>query len=146
MENENNYYKNIIDSLKEENEDIQKKMENEKNKLKKIIEKLENEIVSKDKIIEENNNKNLNLIKSMKPGEKILKILFKKEGNKDDINYEIQCKNTDLFVRLEEKLYNDYPKFKNCETFFLVNNRKVFRFKTMEENQIKNNDTIFIIC
>ena len=49
MENENNYYKNIIDSLKEENEDIQKKMENEKNKLKKIIEKLENEIVSKDK-------------------------------------------------------------------------------------------------
>ena len=50
--------------------------------------------------------------------------------------------NTDLFVRLEEKLYNDFPKYKNYEIFFKVNTRPILRFKTLEENRIKNNDMI----
>jgi hypothetical protein len=68
-------------------------------------------------------------------------------GNQDIQNYAMTCKNTDLFVTLEEKLYNDYPKYKDYDTFFQVNTRKIKRFKTIEENNIKNNDiiSIFII-
>ena len=68
-------------------------------------------------------------------------------GNQDIQNYAMTCKNTDLFVTLEEKLYNDYPKYKNYDTFFQVNTRRIKRFKTIEENNIKCNDiiSIFII-
>ena len=68
-------------------------------------------------------------------------------GNQDIQNYAMTCKNTDLFVTLEEKLYNDHPKYKTYDTFFQVNTRKIKRFKTIEENNIKSNDiiSIFII-
>ena len=64
------------------------------------------------------------------------------QGSNDIFNYSMPCKNTDLFVRLEEKLYNDFPKFKNYVTYFMVDARKIFRFKTLEENKIKSNDII----
>ena len=89
-----------------------------------------------------NINANKNEITSIKPGEKIMVVLFMTQGNQDIINYGMPCKNTDLFVRLEEKLYNDFPKYKNYEIFFKVNTRPILRFKTLEENQIKSNDII----
>ena len=36
----------------------------------------------------------------------------------------------------------DFPDFKNYETYFEVNTRRIKRFKTIEENNIKNNDII----
>ena len=68
-------------------------------------------------------------------------------GNQDIINYSMACKNTDLFARLEEKLYQDFPKFKDYETYFEVKTKRIKRYKTLEENNIKNNDiiSIFII-
>ena len=35
-------------------------------------------------------------------------------------NYNLICKNTDLFVRLEERLYGDFPQFKEYDTYFEV--------------------------
>ena len=52
------------------------------------------------------------------------------------------CKSSDLLVRLEERLYDDFPKYKNYETYFMVNASRIYRFKTLEENNIKNNDII----
>ena len=52
------------------------------------------------------------------------------------------CKTSDLFFRLEERLYQDFPKFRNVETFFMVNVNRILRFKTLEENGIKNNAII----
>ena len=83
-------------------------------------------------------------IKSIKPGEKIFSVLFMTQGNNDINNYAMSCKNTDLFVRLEEKSYDDYPEHKNYETYFMVNTRRILRFKTMDENKIKNNDIISV--
>ena len=64
-------------------------------------------------------------------------------GFQDIGHYSLVCKNTDLFVRLEEKLNNDYPELlKDKETYFIVNTRRIKRFKTLDENQIKGNDII----
>ena len=52
------------------------------------------------------------------------------------------CRTKDLFVRLEERLYQDFPKYRNVETFFMVNTNRILRFKTLEENKIKSNDII----
>ena len=63
-------------------------------------------------------------------------------GFQDIGHYSLVCKNTDLFVRLEEKLNNDYNQLKDKETYFMVNGRRIKRFKTLDENQIKSNDVI----
>ena len=49
-----------------------------------------------------------------------------------------------IIVRLEERLYEDFPQFKNYETFFEVNTRRIKRFKTLDENNIKSKDLINI--
>ena len=61
------------------------------------------------------------------------------QGNQDIVNYSMPCKTTDLFVRLEERLYQDFPKYRNVETFFTVNTNRILRFKTLEQNKIKGN-------
>ena len=65
-------------------------------------------------------------------------------GSNDINNYNQICKNTELFVRVEERLYKDFPQFKNYETYFEVNGKRIKRFKTLNENKIKKNDVICI--
>ena len=67
-------------------------------------------------------------------------------GLNDIEHYNIICKSTDLFIILEEKLYQEFPQFKEYETFFEVKGRRIKRFKTIAENNIRRNDliTIFI--
>ena len=66
------------------------------------------------------------------------------QGNQDIINYSMACKTTDLFSSLEERLYQDYPNYRNIEKIFMVNTNRISRNKTLEENNIKNNDIINI--
>ena len=80
----------------------------------------------------------------MKQGEYIISVNFMTMGNQDIANYSMACKNTDLFIRLEEKLYKDFPKYKDYEAYYEVSTRRIKRFKTIEENNIKNNDIIFL--
>ena len=122
-------YKNEITKLVEKNKELEKLLE-EKNK----------EI--NDYIYKSSNSGNDGQLISFKPGDKIIAVLFMTQGNQDIFNYTMACKSSDLFVRLEERLYNDFPKYRNYETFFMVNARIIFRFNTLEENNIKNNDII----
>ena len=92
-----------------------------------------------------NNNSGMhNYIISNQPGEKIFDINFVSMGNQLIQNYNIVCRNTDLFVYLEEKLYNAFPDFKNYETYFQNGAKRILRFKTIEENGIKSNDVISV--
>ena len=92
--------------------------------------------------ISQNNNKDKNKITSINPGEKILVVNFVGMGVNDIGHYNLVCKNTDLFVRLEERLYEDFPQFKEYETYFEVNSKRIKRFKTLKDNKIKTNDII----
>ena len=67
---------------------------------------------------------------------------FVSMGIQDVLNYSLPCKNTDLFVRLEEKLNNDFPQLKEHEIYFEVKTKRIKRFKTLDENKIKSNDII----
>ena len=142
-----NNLNNTINQIKQEHyTDIQKyKKENakliEKNKeLEKLLDEKNNEI--NDYIFKLNNTSYNEQLISVKTGDKIIAVLFMTQGSQDIYNYTMACKTSDLFVRLEERLYHDFPKYRNYETFFMVNARKIFRFKTLEENNIKNNDII----
>ena len=143
---ENKELKNLINKLKQDYGDIIKKYESDNNKLKnknkelkKLIDKQKQEI---DDYILKSKNLSNNKAKSFNPEDKIISVLFMTQGNNDIFNYSMPCKTTDLFIKLEEKLYQDFPKYRNIKKIFMVNTNKVLRFKTLEENKIKNNDII----
>ena len=74
--------------------------------------------------------------------ENIIAIMFKSVDQK--INISFPCKSKDIFVRLEEKLYEEYPEYKEYNNYFTVNGRIIKRFKSLEENSIKNGDIILL--
>ena len=138
---ENNNLKNANKKLNEEIRALKQ--------YKDQIKLLQDEINKKNIEIQNYQLNNINInndegITSIKPGEKVIAISFVSMGNQDIGHYAVVCKNTDLFIRLEEKLYNEYPKFKNYETYFEVRTKRIKRFKTLDENEIKNGDIINI--
>ena len=141
LSNENKNLKTLITYLKNENN----KLNEQKNRL--LLEEINRKIMEIQNL-KVNNLTNSNqsgyLIPSLKPGEKIIAINFVSMGIQDISNYNLICKNTDLFVRLEERLYNEFPNFKNFETYFEVKTKRIKRFKTIEENGIKGNDVISV--
>ena len=82
------------------------------------------------------------LLNEIKPGEKIIAALFISSDQK--ITYAISCKNTTPFVRIEEKLYEEYPEYKDTENHFIHNGNVIKRFKTVEENNIKSGKPIIL--
>jgi len=118
-----------MNNLKEKNKELEKLVDEQKQEIDDYIFKLNN--------LSENNQ-----AISFKTGDKIISVLFMTQGNQDILNYSMVCKTKDLFVRLEERLYQDFPKYRNVETFFMVNANRILRFKTLEENKIKSNDII----
>ena len=54
------------------------------------------------------------------------------------------CKNTDEFHKVEGLLYKDNLKFKENEKYFLLNGHKINKYKTLEQNGIKNNSQILL--
>ena len=58
--------------------------------------------------------------------------------------YPIDCNNNDSIVKLEEELYNEYPKYKDYNTYLTVNGKIIKRFKTIEENGIKKCNAIMV--
>ena len=144
----NNKLKSENKKLEQENIDFKKKSEEELEKFQNYINQLKNELINKNKeiknyILEINELKeNKNEITTIKPGEKIFSVLFMSQGSNEIVNYSMTCKNTELFVRLEERLYEDYPQFKKKEPVFMVDTRRILRFQTLDENKIKRNDII----
>ena len=122
-------YESDINILQEKNKKLEKIIEEQKQEINGCIFKL-------------NNLSNDNQSISSKPEDKIISVLFVTQGSHDIFNYSMACKTTDLFANLEERLYKDFPKYKNVEKIFMVNANKISKLKTIEENNIKNNDII----
>ena len=109
---------------------------------------------NKDKIIElmeklELKEKEIKEIKSRYPlelskGEKLMSIIFQSYDFKFTRSF--LCKNTDQFTKLESLLYKEYPEYleNDAENYFLVNGRKIYRYKSLEENGIHNSDIIIL--
>ena len=108
--------------------------------------------------INKNNENNINEINQLQKE----KDISKKENNNDDVryglndlvsitfkclepnvDYSIIVPKTESFVRIKEKLYNEYP-VRDFEVYFIANGGKIHRFKTIQENRLKNNDKIII--
>ena len=61
------------------------------------------------------------------------------------LNYSVGCLNTDLFTTVEEKLYQEYPEYRETNNSFLANDKTVLRFKTVGENKIGKGYPVILI-
>ena len=170
IQNKNNNSDKIINENNKNYNELEKELKEEKDKNKKLNEKiikLEKELDYEKKLVKilkdkNNNSSNIILQKLLmlkdkeieglklkidpfykKSGEKIYAINFTSIDQKIG-HYAIACKNTDIFARLEEKLYEDYPEYKDKETYFIKNGDKIKRFKSLDENNIKKNDVLML--
>ena len=137
--------------------------EKNKNELMEINELLNNEIknfynsqnINKDK---DNSNKDI-IIKELEidklkeklsryplelsNGEKLISVIF--TSSDQNMFYSIICKNTQKFIELEKKLYNDYPEYSKSDNYFIINGNRVDKTKSLDENKIRNGDVITLI-
>jgi len=61
-----------------------------------------------------------------------------------NIDCAIPCNSTDTFVELEKQLYVKYPEYRNTNNIFLYNGSTILRFKTLAENNVKNESKIML--
>ena len=60
------------------------------------------------------------------------------------INFPIPCKKNDKFSIIEQKLYEEYPEYKNKNCCFIANGNVIDRNNTIEGNKIKSGDNIIL--
>ena len=56
----------------------------------------------------------------------------------------IICKNTDIFNKLVNILYNKYPMYRNSNNYFICNGKKMNEYQTLENNGIEDNAVIML--
>ena len=121
----------MINQLKNKNQALKLELNSQNIK----IQNLNNELNSKK-------SSGSSRLEYCKPGEKIMAISIMSIDGK--VNYAISCKNTDIFVKLEEELYKEYPEYKEFSTYFTSGGNIIKRFKSIQESNIKNHDKILL--
>ncbi len=61
------------------------------------------------------------------------------------ICYSVPCFAKNTFAEVEEKLYKEYPEFRETNNTFLANGKEILRFKTIEDNKIGNGKPIMLV-
>ena len=121
LQNELNNYKAIINNFISDINNISRK-DSEFNKLKSQLDN------------NRNNNVNLN---------DIVCVNFISSDKK--VHFAISCLKTETFAEVEEKLYKQYPQYRETNNNFIANGNQVLRFKTIEENKIGNGLPVTLI-
>jgi len=100
-------------------------------------------IIEKDKETKELKTRLSKIPFTLEEGEELMTIMFISSNQR--LYYSVICKNTDEFHKIEGGLYKKYPEYAEHENFFLVKGNKVNKFKTLEQNGIKDNDVIILM-
>ena len=113
---------------------------------------LKNALLLKEKELNELKYK-YNELNKLKSNNKVESDLNKEGGmsfainfisDNQDFIYPMLCNSKDTVVKLEEELYNEYPQYKDYNTYLTANGIIVKRFKTIEENGIKKGNAIMV--
>ena len=140
LKNKNLEYEKIINEQKTTIENFNKNLslfDGKKNNVEKEILELVKELRNKEKEIQS--------LKSafpfeIKQGEKLMSIIFISVDQK--IHHSFICKNTDMFINIEKSLYDIYPEYRESENYFLLRGVKINKYKSLENNNIKDSDII----
>ena len=147
LKNELTKARKIIEQQKLTINDLQNKLNNSNN----IINNLNNEINNYKNIISKKDLE-LNNIKSQL-NNNIPKNKFYFDDNicvnfissDQNVHYAVPCIKTNTFAEVEEKLYKQYPQYRETNNYFTANGQQVLRFKTIAENNIGNGLPVTLI-
>ena len=64
------------------------------------------------------------------------------DGN---VHYAIIAEKNKTFAEIEEKLYQQYPQYRETNNNFLANGTQILRFKTIGQNNIKSGIPITLV-
>ena len=140
LKNELTKARKIIEQQKLTINYLQNKLNNSNN----IINNLNNEInnyknIISKKDLELNNIKsqlNNNIPKNKFYFDDIMCVNF--ISSDQNVHYAASCLKTNTFAEIEEKLYKQYPQYRETNNSFIANGTQVLRFKTIAENKIGN--------
>ena len=147
LRNELSKAKKIIEQQKLTINDLQNKLNNNTtiiNNLNNTINNYQNIINQKD--IELNNFRaqlNNNIIKKNVDFDDIMCVNF--ISSDQNVHYAASCLKSNTFAEIEEKLYKQYPQYRETNNSFIANGTQVLRFKTIAENKIGNGLPVTLI-
>ena len=61
-----------------------------------------------------------------------------------NINFPMACKKTDVFSKIEKKLYQEFPDLKSKKIYFVANSAVIDKSSTFEQHNIRSGNTILI--
>ena len=134
---------NLLEEEKKYNQIINEKLkEHEKSTYKNLskMTELYEIIEEKDKKIGKLKIKLSRFPFELATGERLMSIIFTSSDRR--ILHSIICKNTDSFSKIETELYDKFPQYRKYEGCFIHNGRKINKYKSLENNNIYNNDII----
>ena len=131
--------------MKIEKHSTQQEVEKKTEKINQIIEIVDYVPYIKyknGKILPYEKKENKSIVTSYQIMEKIIAINFKSLNY--NINYPMACKKTDIFSKIEKKLYHEFPILKSKQLYFVTNGNVIDKSLTFEQNKIKSGNTILI--
>ena len=153
--NEINYLKNELTKAKKiigQQKLIINNLQNKLNNNTNIINNLNNNInnyqnIINQKDVELNNfrtqlNNNINIQKNVNFDDIMCVNFISSDQN---VHYAASCLKTNTFAEIEEKLYKQYPQYRETNNSFIANGTQVLRFKTIAENKIGNGLPVTLI-
>ena len=137
----------IIDQQKFTIDELQEQLNNYNNTINNLNNDINNykNIISK-KDLELNNIKsqlNNNIPKNKFYFDDIMCVNF--ISSDQNVHFAASCLKTNTFAEIEEKLYKQYPQYRETNNNFLANGTQVLRFKTIAENNIGNGLPVTLI-
>jgi len=61
------------------------------------------------------------------------------------IVYGIPCNGNSIFAEVEEKLYKEYPEYRETNNSFYANGKEILRFKTINDNLIGTGKPVLLV-
>ena len=134
----------IIEQQKLKIEELQNKLNNYNNTINNynnIINQKDNELNNlRTQLNNINNNMNNNININMND---IMSVNF--ISMDQNVHFSVRCLKTNTFAEVEEKLYKQYPEYRETNNNFIANGAQVLRFKTIAENKIGNGLPVTLI-
>ena len=124
----------IIEEQKNKIKQLEYQLNNNKNEIYENKLRLKNKEIDELKKKLENLDLNSNMSNQLFNRKQITCVYFTSIDQK--INLPIPCIKTDIFAQIEEKLYKEYPEYRETNNFFLFNGKQILRFKSIEDNKI----------
>lgn len=132
--NPNKEIANLKNQLNEANNKIKIQKSNIDELNKKVkdfdieIDKYKKIIIKKDEEIQK-----LKYPNAINPND-IVAVNFTSDDQK--VHFALVCNKNDIFAFVEEKLYQQYPEYRETNNSFIANGNQVLRFKSVADNKI----------